>query len=98
MKLETLHEARYVGGRSKEVFIDKFLELDEEEPEGIQYNIKDEFIMKIQNRHTEKEIAEKIYFYTDGRYVVVDFSDHGQSYRIDQFFDNIEVYETKRVF
>ena len=101
MRLETLNEARYVGERSKQVFINKFLDIDIEEPEGIQYTIKDDFIMKIQNRDHPKEFVEKLYFYTDESFIVVDFADHihkSQNHREEYFFKNIEVFRTKREF
>lgn len=100
MKLISLQEAQYVGGRSKQVFIDKFLDVDIEEPEGIQYNIKDDFVMKVRLGMDYNPIIEQLYFYTDNNRVIVDFVSKikSENYKVEDFFENVEVYRTKRVF
>ena len=88
MKLDILQEAKYANPKLTQ--LQRFL--NNEVP-------KDGYIIMFQD--DEKHIISSIYFENDedGEYVGVEFvdSEDAVAYNPDYFFDNVEVYQAKRV-
>ena len=104
MKLETLHEVKYVGGRT----LDKLLHFfDEHDMDGrddfgsemTTYYVRDGFMVKNTDEHTKNEIRSIRVDKHDESHITVEYVDgNAFTYNTHQMLPHIEVYNIKRVF
>lgn len=100
MKLKTLQEVRYTGARSPDRFM-RFLEVLDEEPEGIVYIPKEQYVIMLSSLNQHERFIEEVYFYRDpnsGMVVVDFFQTKGVMISKERFFKDVEVFEKKKVF
>jgi len=107
LKLENLHEARYVGPRSLDRLLN-FLERDGEDASGVSYKVPNNIVVKAPGRGDEPlELVLGIYVYKEheGGGIAVDYrninkgswSDNYSAKYLNEFLESVQVYTTKRV-